>query len=662
MELFIETLTGTCFELQVSPFETVVSVKAKIQRLEGIPVSQQHLIWKSVELEDKCSLNEYNISEGCTLKLVLAMRGGPINTRRVPLEDSIREMSEHMDPLREEMWDKSPSNKPVTFLVHREDNRLNFFRVVDRGDGTLTPLSESPSGGSVYNLYPEDDDEACPSVQQLKENSITMNKMKLLKSKMKNMNLNKKLKPRPPVVPRASSNMTTVRHKFRVRVLPHIGESCLPLGKPHSPECSHSTLTAASRTIPTITSDCLTEDDTWNTSVLAPPLNSFGLPPKISRVELENTRPCKNTLLPPISPLPKKDMLTTEKDTIFNQNINVFSAEEKTRPIADSFALVTEGGPSEQYGDLYNLGKAKPDFGSAEGRKESTTTETRRKALSTALNSEAMESGVINNGELSTPRNKFVSPIHFPAQISRNSFSDSHHQPRCFEFGSLRPTASHSLFRSLEIHNMDDPSFSRTTRFRGVKVDAPGNRSDVSKMEARDMTELANRASKEPVGTLKNLEFFASLARGTSRDSFQRSSNPDTLQPSAVAHSTSQQYAQEETFKRMESFNDNADLFMRPHGVSINNAATRKVIAEAPYILPPVKSTLCIKKKTTKHCFFCRKKTGLATSFECRCGNNFCATHRYAETHNCSYDYKTAGRRYLEEANPVITASKLPKI
>lgn len=35
MELFIETLTGTCFELCVSPFETVISVKAKIQRLEG---------------------------------------------------------------------------------------------------------------------------------------------------------------------------------------------------------------------------------------------------------------------------------------------------------------------------------------------------------------------------------------------------------------------------------------------------------------------------------------------------------------------------------------------------------------------------------------------------------------------------------------------------
>ena len=47
MELYIETLTGAAFELRVSPFETVMSVKAKIQRLEG---KQRNLCsgkWKS---------------------------------------------------------------------------------------------------------------------------------------------------------------------------------------------------------------------------------------------------------------------------------------------------------------------------------------------------------------------------------------------------------------------------------------------------------------------------------------------------------------------------------------------------------------------------------------------------------------------------------------
>lgn len=46
----------------------------------------------------------------------------------------------------------------------------------------------------------------------------------------------------------------------------------------------------------------------------------------------------------------------------------------------------------------------------------------------------------------------------------------------------------------------------------------------------------------------------------------------------------------------------------------------------------------------------------------CRCGNNFCATHRYAESHDCTFDYKTEGRKLLEQSNPVVSAPKLPKI
>lgn len=36
MELYIETLTGTAFELRVNPNDTVMSIKSKIQRFEGM--------------------------------------------------------------------------------------------------------------------------------------------------------------------------------------------------------------------------------------------------------------------------------------------------------------------------------------------------------------------------------------------------------------------------------------------------------------------------------------------------------------------------------------------------------------------------------------------------------------------------------------------------
>ncbi|KAM4031179.1 AN1-type zinc finger protein 4 [Anomaloglossus baeobatrachus] len=662
MELFIETLTGTCFELRVSPFETIVCVKAKIQRLEGIPIAQQHLIWNNMELEDEFCLNDYNITEGCTLKLVLAMRGGPINTRRVPLDDSVREIAEIMDPLRDELWEKTPTNKQVTFLVYREGDQLNFFRVVDRGDGTLTPLSESLSGGSVYNLYAEDEDdlEASPSGQQIIENSITMNKMKLLKSKMENMNLNKKpkmslkLKPRPPNAPRPTSNsMASARHRL-LRVLPHIGQTCLPPGNPFGSESSHnalSTLTAAARTIPSITCDFLKEDQTWESPSLIPSLSSINLPPKVSRVELENKSHSTNTILSPVTPLPKKDVLTNDSDPILHQNLNLFSSEDASRSISESFTLLAEAGPPEQYGELCSLRKMKSDFDLMEGNQEASTIETHQTALSKSLNSDLMETSLINTAELSPPRSKFLSPIHFSPQLNDAPFSKTR-QPKCFDFRSLRPPASHSNFHSLQLRNMADPTISRTTRFRGVKVESPGQRSDmISKMEARDITELVNKSSKEPMGSLNNLGFFASLARSTSRDDLSSSSNPGRLRNLIAPPST----LQEETI----SLHDSLNIFNTRQGV-INTSCGRGPV-EATHLFPPVKAAVR-SKKATKHCFLCGKKTGLATSYECRCGNNFCATHRYSETHNCTYDYKTAGRRYLQESNPVVTAPKLPKI
>ena len=144
----IETLAGTSFELLVSPHEQIQYIKRKIERREGIPISHQHLIWKTTELEDESCLNDYQIESGTTLKLVLAMRGGPVNTRRVPIEvNFLRDMSDYVDNGRDDCPVSSevlPSaNKNVTFLVLRDGDQFNFFQVIDRGDGTLSPLSGS---------------------------------------------------------------------------------------------------------------------------------------------------------------------------------------------------------------------------------------------------------------------------------------------------------------------------------------------------------------------------------------------------------------------------------------------------------------------------------------------------------------------------------------
>lgn len=62
-------------------------------------------------------------------------------------------------------------------------------------------------------------------------------------------------------------------------------------------------------------------------------------------------------------------------------------------------------------------------------------------------------------------------------------------------------------------------------------------------------------------------------------------------------------------------------------------------------------NTSCIKHQHTtstsmpsvnrkkKHCKQCNKKLSIV-SFSCRCGGHYCGNCRYAEIHDCTYNYK----------------------
>ncbi|WOG95713.1 hypothetical protein DCAR_0415040 [Daucus carota subsp. sativus] len=66
-------------------------------------------------------------------------------------------------------------------------------------------------------------------------------------------------------------------------------------------------------------------------------------------------------------------------------------------------------------------------------------------------------------------------------------------------------------------------------------------------------------------------------------------------------------------------------------------------------------------KKEVNRCSGCRRKVGL-TGIRCRCGELFCPAHRYSDRHDCSYDYKAAGRDAISRENPVVKAAKILRI
>ncbi|XDV50017.1 hypothetical protein PO909_019149 [Leuciscus waleckii] len=655
MELFIETLTGTCFQLRVSPFEQVVSVKAKIQRLEGIPVSQQHLIWNGMELEDEYCLHDYSITEGCTLKLVLAMRGGPVNTRRVTVtDDSARDIADCLDAGREEMWEKSLPNKQVTFLVYREGDQLNFFRVVDRGDGTLTPVSESLSGASVQNVYTEEEEESesASSEQQTLENSITMSKMKLLKAKMENMNLNKKpkktakLKVRPPVGPRpCSGSFGSARHHRMFRVLPQIGHASsthLPpirnqqqpavsspaAGTSRQPFASLSSPTSSSRAHPSSAASgiyMLQAEEPWDNPVP----RKIRLPPKVSRLDMRGPKVMRDCVYPPVSLLSSpgvQDEVDLQNDRLTVTENSAVMEPPKAVPFNLPEPLSLDVSSQREQG-LNSITLPEPNPAAP--------------LLSQAINS--------NWRLASQPDLHFAGDSLAPPHI-----------PQHFEFtgSAIQPSPTHALLRTSNSPSLPVGSPSRTTSVCGLKVD---KRSEViSKSEARDITKMANKATKEPLGTVSNGELLASLAGGGGQEALAGPYSLGRLCATAAPLPTNIHLLQEDLLRRISPLQRTAGYTPSSSSSGLSNSIKR--LGTSTHHLPPVKAPTGTKKKSSKHCFLCGKKTGLATSYECRCGNIFCSMHRYSETHDCTYDYKSAGRRFLQETNPIISAPKLPKI
>ncbi|KAJ0612796.1 putative Ubiquitin-like domain-containing protein [Helianthus annuus] len=74
MEILVSFNSGKTITLLVNPTDTITKVKSMIERLEGVPVNEQVLIFNKVVLGDSGTLSDFHINRKSTLTLTLTHR------------------------------------------------------------------------------------------------------------------------------------------------------------------------------------------------------------------------------------------------------------------------------------------------------------------------------------------------------------------------------------------------------------------------------------------------------------------------------------------------------------------------------------------------------------------------------------------------------------
>ncbi|XP_075736561.1 AN1-type zinc finger protein 4 isoform X2 [Rhipicephalus microplus] len=806
IEVCIETLQGTAFELLVSPADTVVSIKCRISRLEGIPVSQQHLIWKSQELPDDCSLQECNITDGATIKLVLAMRGGPVNIRKAYLEErsTLQDVAKYLDTTGEEVSLCAPRLRAVRLVVMRDGERVHLYTVLDT-------TVKTPSGLlSEDHTAPElsDEDSASESRRHL-ENQITRRKVQQLQKKMRNLRLQKEDQrtpaperakaiapppkallppieaPKPQAPVKQDRNAATAGNARAPAVVPR---NLLRSSRQSFHICFQAFLTLpdvpvfgkkkAGRALgsgmvlprlPTTSGCSRTAPRHWRYPSLIPSGShaSHNLPPPVARANSTGAVPkrterntgalhgrasagfqarCRKYLLlatlgpadsssSPCASLPEEGGAACAaeptryevrpplglQEQAFLPRLSPDCERELGQDLAAAVASIFEpldldwsdfqprASPRLVRVSVVQRSKTTrpivsppytPDKGRACNAKAPTGAVLKVTGGSAPPSSVPVKPVPLASGPPS-PRPAFSKPLRpvSPATLlemppaaldaCRKDLVDALKPPPppsagiaegiCQALGNAARHAAMltpSQMRELpvlkcvdphELWNLEQELITDQSHFARLAADndgdnrktpPPNNTVPTSNGPPSGNPERSSGSSADASDSTVTASSVGTLPAESSASAGSMSADSAGMAGSASGSNVALSVDVGAASSGELSTGNGAELMPVPVDEDSNSTSESKTDDMPMDPLHPLGKA----KKKGKRCSWCKRKTGLASTYVCRCGNTFCTVHRYAEAHACSHDYKAEGRHILQRNNPVVKAAKLPKI
>jgi ubiquitin len=90
---------GGTITIEVEPTDSIWDVKTKVQDKDGVPSSQQRMIFAGKQLEDGCLAADCHLTKGDTVHMLGSLRGGTAPDASATVGDGVQELEE--DPLFE---------------------------------------------------------------------------------------------------------------------------------------------------------------------------------------------------------------------------------------------------------------------------------------------------------------------------------------------------------------------------------------------------------------------------------------------------------------------------------------------------------------------------------------------------------------------------------